>query len=267
MEGYLGKCVAPATRAAYASAQRRCANFCQQFTIGDPYPLSEGTLCRFVAFLAHEGLKHRTIKAYLSGLRFAQIHHDLGNPFVGNLPRLEYVLAGVKRSEAHTSAAPKPRLPITIEILQQLKAIWLTTLTNPEGTLLWAATCTGFFGFLRAGEFTVPSGQSYDPEVHLNLADIAVDSHIAPSLIRLRIKQSKTDPFRQGDDIFLGATGSRRLPSPSYDTVSGSSQPRTRPPLHPPVRHTPDACIPRLPPARSFTAGWNPILMLQRPQL
>ena len=138
MEGYLGKCIAPATRAAYASAQRRYATFCQQFKIADPYPLSEGTLCRFVAFLAHEGLKHRTIKAYLSGLRFAQIHHDLGNPFIGYLPRLEYVLAGVKRSEAYTGAAPKPRLPITIDILQQLKAIWLATPTNPEGTLLWA---------------------------------------------------------------------------------------------------------------------------------
>ena len=70
VEGYLGKCVAPATRAAYASAQRRYATFCQQFKIVDPYPLSEGILCRFVAILAHEGLKHRTIKAYLSGLSF-----------------------------------------------------------------------------------------------------------------------------------------------------------------------------------------------------
>ena len=69
VEGYLGKCVTPAIRAAYASAQRRYANFCQKFRIVEPYPLSEGTLCRFVAFLAHDGLP---------GLRFAEIHHDLG---------------------------------------------------------------------------------------------------------------------------------------------------------------------------------------------
>ena len=42
--------------------------------------------------------------------------------------------------------------------------------------------------------------------MHLSLSDLAVDSHSNPSLIRLRIKQSKTDPFRQGVDIFLGAT-------------------------------------------------------------
>ena len=51
----------------------------------------------------------------------------------------------------------------------------------------------------------MPSLNSYDASVHLNLGDLAVDSHTAPSVIRLRIKQSKTDPSRQGVDIFLGA--------------------------------------------------------------
>ena len=63
-----------------------------------------------------------------------------------------------------------------------------------------------FFGFLRAGEFTVPSLTAYDPKVHLNLADLALDSHTSPSLIRLTIKQSKTDPLRQGVEIYLGTT-------------------------------------------------------------
>jgi len=52
--------------------------------------------------------------------------------------------------------------------------------------MLWAAACTGF---LQAGEFTVPSKQSYDPEIHLNISDIALDSHVCPSILRLRIKQ------------------------------------------------------------------------------
>ena len=69
-----------------------------------------------------------------------------------------------------------------------------------------------FFGFLRAGEFTVPSLREYDPEVHLSLADLAVDSHTNPTLIRVRIKQSKTDPFRLGADIFLGASSAPICP-------------------------------------------------------
>ena len=162
-------------------------------------------LCRFAAFLGQQRLKHRTVKSYLSGLRYAQIHRGLGNPFVIDMPRLEYVLAGIKREEAGRGAKPKPRLPITAETLRIMKQVWLSV-PNTDNTMLWAAACTGFFGFLRAGEFTVPSKQAYDPEVHLNLADLAIDSHDHPSLIRLRIKQSKTDPFREGVEIFLGAT-------------------------------------------------------------
>ena len=122
------------------------------------------------------------------------------------MPRLEYVLSGVKREEAHSGTKQRPRLPITLDILRKLRDIWLSHLRDPDGVMLWAAACTGFFGFLRAGEFTVQSQQAYDPEVHLNLADLAIDSHEAPSLIRILIKQSKTDPFRQGVEVFLGAT-------------------------------------------------------------
>ena len=42
--------------------------------------------------------------------------------------------------------------------------------------------------------------------VHLSLADVSVDNSAAPTVVRLRIKQSKTDPFRQGVDLFLGKT-------------------------------------------------------------
>ena len=50
------------------------------------------------------------------------------------------------------------------------------------------------------------STATYDPEVHLKLGDLALDSHSNPSIVRITIKQSKTDPFRQGAHIFLGTT-------------------------------------------------------------
>ena len=165
-------------------------------------------MCRFVASLAQEGLKHRMIKAYLSGIRFSQIQHTLGNPAFNSIHRLEYVLAGIKRIQAHAGVTTNLRLPITLDILTKLNTIWQTSIDSTDGAMLWASACIGFFGFLRAGEFTVPSPSTYDPEVHLNLADIAIDSHTAPSLVCLRIKQSKTDPFREGvEDSLIQTLG------------------------------------------------------------
>ena len=82
----------------------------------------------------------------------------------------------------------------------------------PNNIMLWAAACVGFFGFIRAEEFTVSAPQAYDPDVHLNLSDLAMDSHINPSVVQLRIKQSKTDPFRQGINNFLGKTDAAICP-------------------------------------------------------
>ena len=137
----------------------------------------------------------------------------MGNPFSdGAMPRLEYVLTGIKRVESRLGVKGKVRLPITLDIMHRLRGAWLSSPGLPDKIMLWAAACAGFFGFLRAGEFTVPSMQVYDPEVHLSLSDLSVDSHSSPSMACLRIKQSKTDPFRQSVDVFLCRTNSPICP-------------------------------------------------------
>ena len=139
LQRYIGSCVAPSTKAAYASAQRRYLRFCNETNIECPYPLHESTMCRYVAYLADQGLKHRSIKAYLSGLRFAQIHLELGKPFQQAMPQLEYVLTGIKKVEAKRGPAPDRRLPITIGILRQLRHHWKETCPSPDNSMLWAA--------------------------------------------------------------------------------------------------------------------------------
>ncbi len=114
------------------------------------------------------------------------------------MPLLDYVLTGIKLAQAKALPPPKPRLPITPTILASLRGQWIMANPSHDG--------------LRAGEFTVPSAGAYDKEVHLNLADLATDCHYAPTLFRVRLKQSKTDPLRQGADIFLGATNAAICP-------------------------------------------------------
>ena len=58
----------------------------------------------------------------------------------------------------------------------------------------------------------VPSQEAYDPAVHPNKGDVAVDDPAPPSIIKITIKQSKTDPFRKGMNIFLGKTSSDLCP-------------------------------------------------------
>lgn len=67
----------------------------------------------------------------------------------------------------------------------------------PGDSLFWAACNLAYFGFLLSAEFTVPAMTSFSPDVHLRLEDIAFDSYKVPTLLRVRLKASKTDPFRK----------------------------------------------------------------------
>ncbi len=56
------------------------------------------------------------------------------------------------------------------------------------------------------------SDTAYDEGDHLNFNDVAVDGLENPKMLRLRIKASKTDPFRVGVDVFVGRTGTPLCP-------------------------------------------------------
>ena len=165
-----------------------------------------------MSYLAKEKLKHSTIKSYLSAVRFLHISEGLDDPFQPSLNRLQYVLQGIKRCESRERSKERERLPITPNILRKVKSVWDPSASDPDIIMLWAACCLGFFGFLRAGEMTVPSDTSYDPSVHLNRSDIAVDNPEAPTVIRVTIKQSKTDHFCKGVNLFLGKTSTDLCP-------------------------------------------------------
>ena len=90
-----------------------------------------------------------------------------------------------------------------VPILSKFFKVWDST-TNPDSAMLKAACCLAFFGFLRSAEFTTNSASKFDPTAHLSFRDIAIDSRLAPSLICIHIKQSKTDTFRQRVFLYIG---------------------------------------------------------------
>ena len=70
---------------------------------------------------------------------------------------------------------------------------------------------SGFFAFLRSGEFTCRSWSSYTSSV-LSLEDIAIDNRHNPTLIYLTLKHSKSDIFSAGVTIYVGRTNNILCP-------------------------------------------------------
>ena len=114
-----------------------------------------------------------------------------------NYLQLQRFLRCIRRQQGST-------LPQCQPVTADLKHIIQRSLGthNSKHDMLWAACCLGFFGFLRAGEFTVNS--IFEPSIHLTTQELQVDAEVNPSSLSICIITSKTDPFRQRCFIYLG---------------------------------------------------------------
>ena len=159
----LQNALAPSTRWTYQS-QSRYLSFCALFGI-NPLPLCQGTLMKFVAWLAAQGLTNSSMKGYLSGIWQQHLLQYGVEPGIGSIPLLHAALQGVKILQA--MPARRPRLPITSSLLRLLKLAWERS-ARAATYDIWAVACTCFFGFLRSGEATVATLSGYDARVHLS---------------------------------------------------------------------------------------------------
>ena len=168
-------------------------------------------LCLFISHLANLGLAYATIKTYLAAIRHLHISMDLPEPRSTPMPKLALVERGIRRMKS-SERSTKNRLPITPEILRQLRALWSREASEQDVLMLWAACCTAFFGFFRMGELTSLTADGQNPGHCVSVTDVAIDDVRNPSLIRIRLRSSKTDQFGRGVDIYLGRTGADLCP-------------------------------------------------------
>ena len=111
-------------------------------------------------------------------------------------PRLNRLMRGIRK---HTSKATSQRiqLPITADIMEQIKLKLKKEPKTYQQIMMWAACCTAFFGFLHVSEFIVPSPHKYDPSTHLSLSDILLDNrHIYTRSSAFAYQTVKNRPFR-----------------------------------------------------------------------
>ena len=202
VQHYFENGLAPSTQRTYQAGIQSFTRFCSLVGVS-PNIVSQDTLCSYVAYMTNNNCAFQTIKTYLSAIRHFQISNRVSPTPLSSMHRLQLVLRGARRHLA-TANTEKPRLPITPAILKGIRASWTSRADEFDIVMLWAACCTAFFGFFRAGEITVPSLGSYDSQQHLSFRDVAIDSLQDPQMIRIHLKRSKTDQLGRGTDIFLG---------------------------------------------------------------
>ena len=122
--------------------------FVIQHRLTTPFSIPEKTFIFFVAKLLKDGLASTTIKAYLAAIRYSQIALGLGNLNLPNMYQLEYVLQAARKLARSKSSS---RLPTTLAFLSE----------QFNASMLWAASCMCYFGFLRSGEVVAPSNSSF----------------------------------------------------------------------------------------------------------
>ena len=153
-----------------------------------------------------------TNKVYKSAIQHMHVTERCHEKFYTELiPRVQLALKDIQKSQA-TSQTQRTCLPITLKILESINGLLTEEPHLYNNILIWAACCLAFFGSLRVSEFTIPNHTSYDNECYLSLPDISVDNRDHPQLLKVTIKQSKTDPYRKGVDLYLGAINGMLCP-------------------------------------------------------
>ena len=146
---------------------------------------------RFCSHLA-DGLHRSSIKVYLSVIQSCTSIRVSPTPWwtASNFSVFSGALSTINVHLSHNASSER-----------RSHANYPAFLGCPQ---LWAhhACCLGFFGFLQAREFTVNC--AFDPSIYSTVQDLQVDTEVNPSSLQVRIKSSKTDPFRQGCFIYLG---------------------------------------------------------------
>ena len=141
---------------------------------------------------------------------------------------VKLVQQGIARSYSLSQhSSQQTRFPITPAILRGIKASWSQQQYEYDKIMLWAALCTGFFGFFRLGEITAPASTRYDPRIHLTFDDISVDDIANPKSITIHVKKSKTDQSMKGAAVILVKTEQDLCPVAallSYIAARGDSK-------------------------------------------
>ena len=191
----------------YESGWRHYDKFCTQFGV-TPLPLTEEALAVFAAHLS-QSVSVRTVRSYLSAVRFYHVRAGLPEPALSASPKLSYVLNGSVDHRVWIRARIDGVIGRRCARRRSGEFLWIPL--TFDRSMLWAAFCLGFFGFMRSGEFTTSPSHRLD-ECTLSVTDVSVDSRQNPQVLTVLLRRSKTDQHGNGTHLHLGRTGTSLCP-------------------------------------------------------
>ena len=197
--------------------------FCTKHGI-KPLPASQLTLRYFCTELSYS-VSYATIRVYLAGIRLFHIENHFPD-LTTEAPLLYYLCNGIRRC---TGDKKLKRRPITISLLRSIKLELSRDFSlHPHDKLLyWTAFTLAFYGFLRASEYTSPTHRHYDQSRHLLRQDITLNHNS----MKIHIKASKTDQYRQSAVVLISRTGTSTCPLSAMDKFLKQSNCRKSSPL------------------------------------
>ena len=189
----------------YKAGWQQYLAFCQKFALPS-ISITQENATLFVAFLGAEGLAGPGNLATLPAHGRPNLH---GSFFSYAFP--EATLEGHQEGLVTAGATPMC-LPITGTLMHRIKTALTQNSISHWPIMVWAACCTGFFGFLRCSELLVPDGTMFNSRLHLSVANLEFTRGVEQDLFLIGIKESKTDQLRTGEIVALGSTKTELCP-------------------------------------------------------
>ena len=178
------------TNKKYDGYFHKFADWCKLYGFS-PLPAKVNTVCVFLSHLVEKKVSVALLDSYFYTINWKHNLSLLNNPCEDKLAKM--TLEGSKRILA---APVKRKEPVTVDMLRKIINLYSSNL-NLKSVRLCTLFLLGFSGFLRYSE----------------LADICMkDLQICEGHIQINIKRSKTDQYRQGQNIIIAKTGSDLCP-------------------------------------------------------
>ena len=156
--------ISPATATAYKLGWNRYLDFCKAYQLV-PLPLVEATLCCFVAHLTQLNIAFPSISSHLAACCYHHIAARFPDPSNISSPKLAFVLKGARWSlllQQYFYQSCRRGIAVSGR---------LTGLCSGQPSALAFSV-----SYLRAGEFTCPSRQTFVTSSMLSVSDVVVDS-------------------------------------------------------------------------------------------